>query len=285
MAKLKDHARALARHSALNVLSARYRVQSLLPEAYEAPRVHLPYLHAIPRAEEGTFRSFVAELAKTHTFISYSEAVQRIKEGPIDKPYMAFSFDDGFQSNVRAAHILEEFGTKGMFFVPAAFVGTATVADARSFFGFSEGVDEPAMTWRDLEGLLERGHEIGNHTLGHKVMSWVDADVMQEEIREGANQLRARLGDIHHFAWPRGRFFHFTEDAARTVFTSGHTSCASAERGAHTMTHNGPSTDLCLRRDHIMTNWPLRHSLYFIAKSSRRAVPQDNNWPGGWNVA
>lgn len=285
MSSVKARARAVARHGALDVLSAQYRLQSIQEEAYATPRVHFPYLHAVPRDEEAAFRSFVAKLAETHTFISYSEAVERVKHGPIDKPYIAFSFDDGFKSNVRAAAILEKFDARGMFFVPPAFIGTPTVAQARDFFGFSEGVDEPAMAWDDLETLLDRGHEIGNHTLGHKVLSWVDADTMQEEIHEGARQLRSRLGSIIHFAWPRGRFFHFTDDAARAVFQAGHTSCASAERGAHTSPHHGQDELLCLRRDHIMTDWPLRHSMYFIARSSRKAGPANNVWPEGWVVA
>lgn len=285
MTTLKARTRALARHGALDVLSARYRLQSLQQDALETPRVSLPYLHAVPHDEEDSFRAFVKELAKTHTFISYSEAVERVKRGPIDKPYVSFSFDDGFKSNVRTARILEEFGARGMFFVPPGFIGTETVGEARDFYGFSEGVDEPAMTWSDLEQLLESGHEIGNHTLGHKVMSWVDDTVMENEIHEGATQLRTRLGPIEHFAWPRGRFFHFTEQAARAVFDSGHTSCASAERGAHTVPHSASDETLCLRRDHIMTHWPLRHSMYFIAKSSRRAGRGRNAWPEEWNVA
>ena len=284
MTTLKAQARATFRRGALDILSTRYRLQSLYDESYTTPRVHFPYFHAVPHDEEDNFRALIRELAATHTFINYSEAVERVKHGPIDKPYVSFSFDDGFVSNVRAAAILEEFDARGMFFVPPGFVGTPTASDARAFYGFSEGVDEPAMTWEDLERLIERGHEVGNHTWGHKVMSWVEEETMQEEIYRGAEEIRARLGHVKHFAWPRGRFFHFTDKAARVVFETGHSSCASAERGAHTTPHHGSEEFLCLRRDHIMTNWPLRHSRYFIARSSRRGGPDCNDWPEDWHV-
>lgn len=285
MTRLKSRTRAFARHGALDVLAAHYRLLSLPDRAWAIPRVHFPYLHTVPRQEEDSFRRLLAELARNHTFIGYSEAVSRVQHGPIDKPYIAFSFDDGFSSNVRTAAILEEFGARAMFFVPSAFIGTATVDGARDFFGFSEGVHEGAMTWGDLERLLERGHEVGNHTAGHKVMSWISEAEMEDEIQRGRDDLQARLGAVDHFAWPRGRFFHFTEHAARVVFDTGHLSCASAERGAHVQPLHGNQRTLCLRRDHIMTSWPLRHSNYFLARSGRQADRTHNSWPEDWNVS
>ncbi len=175
MHPLAARARGAARHVALDVLAMREGRAGRIEEALARPRVHLPYLHAVPPGEEPRLRELLAALAPTHTFISYSEAVDRIRRGAIDRPYMAFSFDDAFASNARTAGILEEFGATGMFFVPPGFLGTPTVSEARAFYGFSQGVDEPAMTWADVEGLVARGHEVGNHTLGHEVMSWVDA--------------------------------------------------------------------------------------------------------------
>lgn len=281
---LTTQARAVARHAALDVLSGRERLASRGSSALARARVHLPYLHAVPGRKEDAFRRFLEALAATHEFVSYSEAVRRVREGPIDRPCVSLSFDDGFKSNVRVSRILEEYGTVGMFFVPSAFVGTPTVAKAREFYGFAEGVDEPAMTWDDLEEMKGRGHEIGNHTRGHQVLSWVSPEEMYDEVAEGAAALRSRLGDVEHFAWPRGRFFHFTEQAALAVFETGHVSCASAERGAHTNPQLGDPRSLCLRRDHIMTSWPLRHSMYFVARSSARSGPGANNWPAAWQV-
>jgi hypothetical protein len=246
--------------------------------------VHLPYLHAVPESEEPAFRRLVAVLARDHELISYSEAARRITRGPIDRPAIAFSFDDGFASNVRIARILEEFGTTGMFFVPPGFVGTSTVADARRFYGFSVGVDEPAMTWDDLEKLKANGHEVGNHTWGHRVLSQISAAEVQDEIGRGAEELRRRLGSCDHFAWPRGRFFHFSEDAAAHVFATGHATCASAERGAHFTVHTGTRELLCLRRDHLMTNWPLRHCRFFLGRSGLRKDPAYGRWPVDWSV-
>ena len=170
------------------------------------PRVALPYLHAVPPNEEDSFRRLVASLARDHHFIGYSEAMRRVREGDIDRPYISFSFDDGFASNVRSARILEEFGATGMFFVPTGFVGTKTVTEARAYYGFSYGCDEPAMTWDDLETLKAGGHEIGNHTHGHRILSSLGVQEQHDEIGTAAEILRSRLGASDHFAWPYGRF-------------------------------------------------------------------------------
>lgn len=276
--------RKTLRHAALHGLDLHQQVTGRADRGMATPRVHFPYLHALPVDEEGAFRRFVAGLAETHDFISYSEAVRRVRTGPIDRPMVSFSFDDGFKSNLRAARILEEFGTVGMFFVPTGFIGTPTVQQARQFFGFVEGCDEPAMTWDDLESLRSRGHEIGNHTVAHRPISTLSTQRMTDEIGQGAETLRERLGEGQHFAWPYGRFHHFTEDAAQAVFDTGHTSCASAERGAHSIVHEGTSPALCLRRDHIMTSWPMNHCNYFIARSGLSADAHDNDWPDSWVV-
>lgn len=281
---LKKRARAVARHAVLDGLSARDRWTHQLDVGLARPRVALPYLHAVPREEEGDLRRFVAALARDHEFIGYSEAVRRVRDGDIDRPYVSFSFDDGFASNVRAARILEEFGAPGMFFVPTGFVGTKTLAEARSFFGFIEGCDEPAMTWDDLERLKERGHEIGNHTHTHRILASLSAQERADEVGRAAEILHSRLGASDHFAWPYGRFFHFSDDAARAVFDTDHASCASAERGAHVVPPPGGERALCVRRDHIMTEWPLRHCTYFLARSGRVASSVSNQWPENWHV-
>ena len=281
----KRRARAAARHVALDGLSTKDKVTGRIEAGIARPRVALPYLHAIPRHEEDAFRRLVAELARTHTFIGYSEAVRRITEDDIDRPYVSFSFDDGFASNVRAARILEDYGATGMFFVPTGFIGMKTLKEARQFFGFVEGCDEHAMTWDDLEGLLARGHEVGNHTRSHRILATLGAQERVDEVGVAAETLRARLGVSDHFAWPYGRFWHFTDDAARAVFDSDHLSCASAERGAHGGGFVGRQRDLCMRRDHIMTHWPLKHCLFFLARSGSRASAASNSWPADWDVA
>lgn len=278
VSSLRTRARSAARHVALDGLSAWTRLRP--PESPPAPLVQFVYLHAVPPRDLDSFARLVARLATTHEIVSYGEGVRRVDAGGASAAAIAFSFDDGFASNVAAAEILEQQGATACFFVPVGFVGCPDVAAARAFFGMRDGVDEAAMTWRDLEGLVERGHEVGNHTVTHRVLSSLPDDEVSEEIGRAREVLSSRLGQGEHFAWPRGRFQHFTPAAARATFASGHVSCASAERGAHLSGHGGGAS-LCVRRDHLVARWPLRHQLHFVRASAGRPV---HAWPEGWQV-
>lgn len=276
---LRIQSRRLARSMAVGGLSRMHGVRGLTDEALARPMIHFPYLHAVPQAEYSDFVSLLECITRTHTLISYTEAVNRVLHGPIDKPYAAISFDDGFKSNLSAARALEEFGTTGMFFVPTNAVGIPTVTQARSFFKFVDGCDEPIMDWSDLEHLRSRGHEVGNHTVSHSTLSKISLNEATEEIGIAASVLRERLGVCDHFAWPNGRFIHFKGDLIEAVFNTGHKSCASAERGAHSAVHQGTASSLCLRRDHVMTSWSLEHNRYFIGRAAAGSSIESNRFP------
>ena len=277
--RLRQAVRTSTRRLALDALADRWVRSGRVEAGFARPRVHFLYLHAVPEDEEPRFQGLLDRLTETHDLVSHSRAVQLLTAGDVSRPTVSFSFDDGFASNYRTARMLEEYGTVGMFFVPTSFIGTTTVDQARQLFGYSQHIDEPAMTWAQLEDLRGRGHEVGNHTRTHPNVATLSDDQVREEIHGAAEILRERLGECRHFAWPFGRWGHFSPDAARIVFESGHESCASAERGAHAVTHRRAAETVCLRRDHLMTSWPLRHLEYFIARASLRSDASSNAWP------
>lgn len=277
--KLSNRARQSVRSLALFGLSRTFDRLKLTELALNRPIVHFPYLHSVPQDEISGFRGLLAELSRTHTLISYSEAVSRVLHGPIDRPYAAFSFDDGFKSNLEAAKALEDFGTTGMFFIPTNAVGIPTVVQARNFFGFEAGCDEPLMSWSDLEWLKSRGHEVGNHTVNHVILSDVSREQAIEEIGSAASILRERLGVCEHFAWPNGRFSYFARSLVDVVNETGHLSCASAERGAHSAVHGPDYSSLCIRRDHVMSSWPLATNRYFLGRAASSSSSASNHFP------
>lgn len=281
---LRSRARATARKRALDLLGARDSWTGRTRAALARPRVHMIYLHGVPRDELDRFRTLIDHLSAGHDFVSHSEAVSMITSGRTPTvPTMSISFDDGFISNVEAAKVLAERGISGCFFLPPDFIGTRDTAAAHRYFRTKEGV-ETAMSWDDVDGLLAEGHEVGNHTRRHHNLATLDAAQTEDEIAGGREVLRSRTGAaIDHFAWPLGRFQHFTEKAARSVYSAGHSSCASAVRGAHPASH--PVDRPCLRRDHIMTSWPMSHTLHFLTSSALGASNGDNAWPVGWDVA
>jgi hypothetical protein len=274
-------ARGLARSASLDALSVAGELTGRTERALARPRVHFIYLHHIFEDEIEPFRKLLASLTKTMTPISYSGAVDRCIKGPIDRPYLAFSFDDGMKNCVDASRVLEEFGATACFFVcPNAIAGNVDDERVRQWVTFArDRLHLPPvefMTWNDLDGLRSRGHEIGNHTADHLRLS--ELPDPRQQIEHGLATLRLRYGDVRHFAWPYGNFVSMSDAARGAVFATGHASCASGVRGAH-VEPAGEASKLCIRRDHVIAAWPLRQIRYLLAKSAMAATAGDNEWP------
>lgn len=268
--------------------------------ALARPRVQILLLHHLFADELPRFKALLKRLAHGHEFITYSEAVERIERGRIERPAIAFSFDDGLESCAVAARILAEHGASACFFVVPSIVGERRPERLRRF-----GVDRLAapatgvLGWDDLETMLAQGHEVGNHTDGHLDLGSIGEDEVVEQIGRGRDALVRRLGDAPHFAWPYGLFENFSAFAAKSAFTMGHRSVASAVRGCH-VAHGVDVARPCLRRDNLVAAWPIGHAMHFLARASRSAAeladaanrtasgasaaPEHptERWPDGW---
>jgi peptidoglycan/xylan/chitin deacetylase (PgdA/CDA1 family) len=269
IAALRSRARRAARHVALDLLEASSRFFGWAGPALAAPRVQILYLHHVFPTEIQGFRSLLDRLAVVHTFIPYSEAVARIESGDIDRPYVAFSADDGIKSCLTMASILEEFGASACFFVVGSMVG-ASDANVTARFSRNE-LGLPAqefLNWEDLEVLIRRGHEVGSHSMSHSRLVDLSPNQLDWEVGESRRTLVDHLGVVDHFAWPFGRFSDAPSDIASIVHREGYRSCASAQRGAHMAEMSGQEK-VVLYRDHVIASWPTAHVMYFMAKNAR----------------
>ena len=276
--------RRAARHVALTGLSAWDRCSFRAEPS--ANRVHILLLHHVFADEVGAFRRLLESLREAYAFVAYSDAVSRILENRIDGAYLAISFDDGLKCCRQAAEVLDEFGARACFLICPPIVGET---DAHIVARFCrERLRHPPLEfldWNDIDELLDRGHEIGGHTMRHINLNQTELTAAQDEIAETHVDLCARIGAATHFAWPYGRFADMNRAAARAVFAAGFHSCASGVRGCH-----GPSSlqaasepfdqrQLCLRRESIEVAWPLSHVNYFLRKSARRPLTVGETWP------
>lgn len=274
--------RRIARHAALTALAVSYKLTGRM-SSLKRNRVQFVYLHHIFEEEVTGFRRLLRFLSRSHSFISYSEAVERVRRGEIDRPYVCVSFDDGLKNCLRAARVMDEFGVSGCFFICPSIIGETDRQKLKEFCVRKLALPATDMlTWNDVETLIKTGHEIGSHTMSHPVLSRIPQDRAQHEIGQSYEILTRRVGAVKHFAWPEGRFFHFNPAAARSVFAAGFQSCASAERGCHVTRPEPNPTGLCIRRDYIAAKWPLSHAAYFLASNSRTASEKSNLWPEGW---
>lgn len=225
--------RGFARDIALNGLS----LKTKLPNSkiiFEKPRIQFLYIHHVFEDELKSFDKLLNALSKNHTFIGYSKAVNKILSGEIDKPYICISSDDGFKNNLEAVKILDKYGIQGCFFINPDTIGMKDFSKIKMFC--KERLNFPPtefMDWNDIDNLMKKGHEIGSHTIGHINISKTSIKEVEDNINESYEILSKRLGEVFHFAYPYGRFFHFNREAYNLVFKAGFISCASAERGCH----------------------------------------------------
>jgi peptidoglycan/xylan/chitin deacetylase (PgdA/CDA1 family) len=273
-------ARGAIRHAALTTLSGLWRAGGGTERALRRPRVHFVYLHHVFPDEEESFRKLLVALDRDHVFISHSEAVERLAQEMIDRPYVSFSMDDGLKTCRRAAAILSEFGARACFFLITSMVGESDPGKVRQFC--ASRLQMPPvefLTWDDAEFLRRQGHEIGSHTLTHARLADIQGAELEREIFDSAEMLRRRLGEAGHFAWPYGRFSDISARAVELAFRAGFSSLASSVRGCHVAGASPVSTrDLCILRDHTVAHWPVAHTLYFLARSSASASPADGMW-------
>lgn len=274
--------RSLFRHLVLSGLAAIGAKTGWIQSGLKRSRIHFLSFHHVFEDEEMAFRRLVHTLSEHHTFIGYSEAVDRVLQGAIDQPYITFSFDDGFENCLRGVRVLDEFGARSCVFPIGSMVEVKDYQEIRAFCQHKLHVPPiEFLDWRDLHSIAERGHEVGVHTLTHPNLARLSPAELRYEIHVAAELLRARLGRAKHFAWPYGKFSRFSPLAARLVFQSGFISCASSERGAHT---RASGLGFCVRRDHVIASWPVAHTLLLLAKSSWTASPRSGEWPEGWQV-
>lgn len=249
-------------------------------EDFKKNRIQFIYIHHIFNDEENDLRNLLNFLLQHHTFISYSEAVKKILTNQIDKPYICISSDDGFKNNVRASEILKEYGISACFFICPGIIEESNEEKIKIFC--EERLHFPPvnfLSWDDVESIVEKGHEIGSHTMHHINVAQTNQDILAAELKQSYKILKNRFGDIIHFAFPYGRYFHFTREARKLVFDTGYQSCSSAERGCH-VPHDVLllKDELLIRRDNIVLDWSLNHIKYFLRRNATHIALQQNKF-------
>lgn len=168
------------------------------------------------RTKRQRSRALLDKLSDLFSFVSYSEAVDRILQNRIDKPYAALSFDDGYKSCVRAADVLDAYGISACFFICPFSIDITDPLTLNRFCQDRLGIGLTRFTsWDDVRNIRSREHEIGSHTYAHYRMSILDQNALEQEVRQSIVTLEKEVGAIKHFAWPFGRLSIFYPEQCR----------------------------------------------------------------------
>lgn len=269
--------RGFARNTVLSSLSF---FNSLQKSVLNKPRVQFIYIHHLFKDEEKNFKDLIEKLQVHHEFIPYGEAFTRLLKDEVDKPYIALSSDDGFKNNKRMAEILNDYGIKACFFINPAIIEVSDFDTVKNYC--KANLHFPAvefLTWKDVDEMLQHGHEVGSHTMHHSNVALMSVNEIVDDMRACREILISKCGEAKHFAFPFGRFFHFSEAGRKACFDAGYESCASAERGCHIPAPGLKKEDLCIRRDHVILDWDYKHIEYFLINNAKNVNPSNNLFP------
>jgi peptidoglycan/xylan/chitin deacetylase (PgdA/CDA1 family) len=144
-----------------------------------------------------------AVLSLGRPILPLSEAVPFLRgQEPLRDGAVAITFDDGYEDNFRVAlPILEREGLKATVYVATGLLGTPGTIDR--YNGCCE--DDRMLAWAQVQGMRERGFEIGGHGWRHRELARLPAAEAEEEVERCALDIAIRIGERpRSFCYPRG---------------------------------------------------------------------------------
>ncbi len=196
------------------------------------------------------------EYLKTHfQCLALADLCARLKNGRLDAPSLAITFDDGYRDNfTHAVPLLKAADIPATFFVSTGFMNTERV------FAHDEHEprDFPKMTWDDLRAMQNDGFEIGSHTVNHADMGAISQEKLETELQESLAALNHALGERPRaFAFPYGKPRNVPVRAIGAARRAGYYAAFSAYGG-----DNQPGADLFRLRRVDAGNGLMNHTAW-----------------------
>lgn len=172
-----------------------------------------------------------------------------------------FSFDDGSLKDIQTAGLLEEYGFKGIFYIPS-----------------SSELNAHQIKW------LSDRHTIGGHTVSHPILRELSPNMQLWEILKNKQELEIiTYKEITTFAYPKGKYNFITKakvkeagfKEARTtdVFVLGETDPYAQGTAIHIYPH---------RVEYGESNWlDLAKEWYKKAKKENKTY---RVWGHSWEI-
>ena len=261
--------RSAARRTVLDSLSL-FNIMNR--ESLRKNRIQFLYFHHIFDDEISGLENLLNYLSKDHSFISFSEAVERITSNRIDKSYIVFSSDDGFRNNLNGIKLFKEYGVSCCFFLNPGIINSINYSHIKEYC--QNKLELPPvefLSWDDIETLQKFGHEIGSHTVTHINLGEVTNNILKDELYQSKEILEKYCGEIKHFAFPYGTLSDFSLDAFKATYEAEYISCSSAVRGCHVNEQKLiDKKELFIRRDQVIFAWKQSHIKYFLIRNAKK---------------
>lgn len=177
------------------------------------PRVILTYHSHTARGrwgiDVGEFERQVSYVASRFRLVRVSALLDQPRNHQ-GEPIACLTFDDGYLDNYELTlPILERFGVKGTFFLVPSLLG----GELRTSQGH-----EPVLNREHAREIASLGHEVGSHTMTHRVLTDMPLDEARSEVTESKRALEDLLGvAVESFSYPLGKFNEAVKALPRTA--------------------------------------------------------------------
>lgn len=237
-----------------------------------SPYIHILNGHMVDwdhdNDEDGVrFAKLLERLLRDCEFINYEEAVRKIiNHEKVDKPTIAFSFDDGWRDcYTQIAPQLERYGVNAMFFINPNFADAADSNDAEYIKNFTVNTTKSPgkhpMTWDQMKELQQRGFLIGAHTLDHYCINDDNLKELEHQIGDCRRVIEEKLGTpCDYFAFPYGRLEHANPKSIE-IACKHYKYVFSQSDYKHFYSFDGR----VINRRHFEPFWPVNHVKYFLS--------------------
>lgn len=114
-------------------------------------------------------------------------------KNPCNKPYVTFTFDDGYVDQLGALPIFQKYNAIGVVFVPTGLVG-------------EEFENHSLMNWQQLALLKNAGWSIDSHGVSHNSFTDLTKEQLVIELVESKKMLKEKGFDTNIIAIPYGNY-------------------------------------------------------------------------------
>ncbi len=118
-----------------------------------------------------------------------------------DAKKLLITFDDGYAGVYQyALPVLQKYGFTALVFLVAGYLEKKSFWDMNILQRFKH------LGWDEVLELQQAGFEFGSHTMSHPDLTYASPQRVEWELRESKQVLETRLGPIHSFSYPFGRY-------------------------------------------------------------------------------
>jgi peptidoglycan/xylan/chitin deacetylase (PgdA/CDA1 family) len=181
--------------------------------------------------DESSFREQIHYLKRYFRVVRFSEAVELLKEGRIDRPTVVITFDDGFQNNYDIAFpILRAAGLPAIIFLTTGLLNSGDTLWFCRIHSALAQTQKPHFVW---DGTV---HDLGTAELRARASSFIRnrlKDLPGPDLAREVHNMVAKLGiDPDEAIDPRSPFRMLSYESIERMFASG-----IIQFGAHTHSH------------------------------------------------